>query len=438
MSIPLSFPDYTADIDCFLKRLFPIVRSITGNGNRDTLRVLQEIIPLTIKEYPTNQKVYDWVIPEEWNIRDAWVKDSKGNKVIDFKNNNLHVMSYSSPVKKRMHYKDLRKHLFCLPKLPEAIPYRTSYYENNWGFCLSYDDFQKKFDVNSEYDVFIDSSFTEGTLSIGELIIRGKSKKEYLISTYICHPALANDNLSGVILSAFLAKELLNKVLNFSYRIIFVPETIGAIAYCANNEDEMKNIDCGFLVSCVGGPGTIGYKQSFKKNHYINAIIERSFQGHNVDYITYPFDINGSDERQYSSQGFRINMASITKDKYYEYNCYHTSLDNLDYVKAESINKSLMFYLCSVNQLDKNITYQNVYQNCEVMLGKHGVYPKIGGMQRPNDNINNELDIIRWLLFYCDGHMTLHEISAEANITIEILYQIAIKLEEKEILRRVG
>lgn len=428
--------DYTEKIDHYLRRLFPITRSITGAGNRETLRILQEIVPLQIKEYSSGQNVYDWVIPKEWNIRDAWIKNSKGDKIVDFQKNNLHLVSYSIPVHKKLTFSELKKHLYYREDLPEAIPYRTSYYEETWGFCVSYNDLNAHFHEDEEYEVYIDSSLTNGSLSIGELLIQGKSSKEYLISTYICHPSMANDNLSGVVLTAFLAKEFIKKELNFGYRIIFVPETIGAIAYCANNEEAMKRIDCGFVISCVGGPGKFGYKQSFDKDHLINKIIEQTFRESNEEHITYPFDIHGSDERQYSSPGFRINMATICKDRYYEYDYYHTSLDDLNFVKAATINHSLMLYLETISKLDKNITYKTQYP-CETMLSRHGLYPKAGGGLLPGNPKIDDLEKMLWLLFYCDGKADLFEISEKLNMDIGCLYSIAHKLEEKGVIARI-
>lgn len=425
--------DYAKQIDDYLHRLFPITRSITGGGNRETLRILQEVVPLEIKEYPSGQHVYDWVIPKEWNIKDAWIKNSKGEKIVDFKKNNLHLVSYSVPVHKKLMFSELKKHLHYREELPEAIPYRTTYYEETWGFCVSYNDLSASFNEKEEYEVYIDSSLANGSLSIGELLIQGKSSKEYLISTYICHPSMANDNLSGVVMTAFLAKELLKKKLNFSYRIIFVPETIGAIAYCANNEKAMKKIDCGFVATTVGGPGQLGYKQSFDKDHFIDRIIEQTFEENNKDYITYPFDIHGSDERQYSSPGFRINMATICKDRYYEYDYYHTSLDDLNFVKGATINYSLMLYLETISKLDKNITYKTQYP-CEAMLSKYGLYPKAGGSLLPGDPKINNLETILWFLFYCDGKTDMFKISEKLNTDIECLYSISHKLEEKGVV----
>ncbi len=425
-------------IDDYLKRLFPIVRSITGDGNRKTLNILKEIIPLNILEYSTGQKVYDWTIPKEWNIRDAWIKNSKGEKIIDFKLSNLHVVSYSTPIHKKIRLNELDKNLHYLENIPDAIPYRTSYYDENWGFCVSYNQYLELFNSGEEYEIYIDSKLDNGSLTLGELIIAGRSEKEHLLSCYICHPSMANDSLSGVIVTALIAKELfkLRGKLEYSYRIIFVPETIGAIAYCANNENKIKSIDRALVVTTCGGPGKYGYKQSWDKTCSINTMVEDVFKENEVDFNVYPFDIHGSDERQYSSQGFRINCTTITKDKYYEYDYYHTSLDNLDFVSPSSLDGTVDLYLQLISRMDKDIVLNNKYPNCEVMLSKHDLYPKIGGtISQPNsESSKNNLDTILELLFYCDGKVSLYNLSKQLNIELNILYDVAINLIDKGIL----
>ncbi|KPA14213.1 peptidase M28 [Candidatus Magnetomorum sp. HK-1] len=425
----------TSQIDNYLKKIFPITRSLTGKGNRETLKILQEIIPLSIIEYPTGQAVYDWIIPKEWKIKDAWIKDSSGKKIIDFKNSNLHVVSYSIPIHQTLSFAELEPHLHYREDIPDAIPYRTSYYKDNWGFCLSFKQFKSFFDSDDNYEVMIDSDFIEGSLSIGELVIEGKSKTEYLLSTYICHPSLANDNLSGIVTTAFIAKELLSiqDQLEYSYRIVFAPETIGSIAYCANNELHMKRIKAGLVLTTCGGPGSFGYKQSWDINHEINAMIEDVFNDNQINYKAYPFDIRGSDERQYSSPGFRINCVTLTKSKYYEYPFYHTSLDNLDFVTASQIQESLDLYLQLIGKMDKNLVYQNSVPNCEVMLSKHGLYPETGGAFKPDSNLSVS-DILLWILFYCDGKMSLYEISKRLKISLDVVFKEAKKLERKQIL----
>ena len=427
-------------IDSYLHRLFPICRSITGDGNRQTLKVLQEIIPISIKEYPSGRHVYDWVIPDEWNIRDAWIKDEEGNRLIDFNQSNIHVVSYSEPVNRKMRFEELKPKLHYLENLPEAIPYRTTYYKRDWGFCLTKAQYEIIESKNCLLDVCIDSDFNpNGSLTIGEIVIPGKRNEEFLVSTYMCHPSLANDNLSGLILTAMLSREILQgEQPNYTWRIIFVPETIGAIVYCAMNEERMKSIKAGLVVTTVGGPGKFGYKQSFDVTHSINKIIEQVFQENNIDYIIYPFDIHGSDERQYSSVGFRINTASITKDKYYNYPYYHTSLDNLAFVNGEQVAQTLTLYQEVIRKMDSDVIYKNRFPECEVMLSKHNLYPKIGGGQLPEANGKSELDLILWLLWYCDGDKSLISIASELGVDIESLMIISGVLEKKGVLQRIS
>jgi len=428
-----------SEIDHYLRRLFPITRSITGSGNRETLRILQEIAPINIKEYSSGTEVYDWVIPPEWRVRDAYIKNCHGKRLVDFQTCNLHLVSYSAAVSKVMDFAALKSHLHTHPELPEAIPYRTSYYQRDWGFCVSHEQLARLEAEGDRLEVVIDTEFDEnGSLTIGEVLIPGEMEEEILISTYFCHPSLANDNLSGIVLTAFLARQLLAGARPLhSYRLVFVPETIGAIAYCAMNEAAMKRIDAGVVVTTVGGQGGFGYKQSFDAKHPINALIEDVFHEAGLGFIVYPFDIHGSDERQYSSQGFRINVASITKDKYYEYPYYHTSLDNLDFITAKAITRSLELYLALLGRLDGNVRYRNLFPECEVMLSRHDLYPSIGGSQLPKVGSKDELDLSLWLLFLCDGRRTLYEVACQLEVEIVQLMPIVSKLVEKGVMARV-
>ncbi len=249
----------------YLSRLFPICRSLSGSGNRETLTVLQEIIPLQIKEYPSLKEVFDWQIPPEWNIRDAWIKNSDGEKIVDFQENNLHVVSYSVPVRAEMEFNNLVQRLHMLPEQPEALPYRTSYYSRDWGFCVTQSQLRDLEASTGPLSVCIDSSLDEeGSMTIGELRIPGRSNTEFIISTYICHPSMANDNLSGILITAFLARMMIKKgEPNYSWRFVFVPETIGAIAYLSDNEQNIQDIVGGLVVSCCGGPGPLATNQPF-------------------------------------------------------------------------------------------------------------------------------------------------------------------------------
>ena len=427
-------------IDELLKRLFPIYRSLTGPGNHQTLKILQENIPLTIKEFKSGKKVYDWVIPDEYDLRNAWIKTASGEKIVDFKDSNLHVVSYSVPVDEKISFKKLSERLFYLSDLPEAIPYRTTYYSKEWGFCVTKSQFDKLSKETDKLHVFIDSRFNpNGKMVYGDFVIKGQSDKEILISTYICHPSMANDNLSGPIMSCMLAKELMSSnYLNYSYRFIFVPETIGAIAYCHAYEKIIKEIDIGLIASTVGGPGQFEFKESWDSSHRINSIIENVFKKEKINYKKHSYDPHGSDERQFSSQKFRINCPVISKDKFYEYDYYHTSLDNLDFVKPENIFKSLKIYKNVIMQIEKDKIYKNKKDSCEVMLGKHDLYPKTGGAFLPKFSKKiSELDLTLWLLHLSDGKLTTHQIADILKIEEEYIDQMCKKLVDKKIFEKI-
>jgi aminopeptidase-like protein/spore coat polysaccharide biosynthesis protein SpsF (cytidylyltransferase family) len=427
------------EIDGYLQRLFPLCRSITGNPNRETLEILKELIPLNVHEVATGTHVYDWTIPDEWNIADAYIADSTGKRLIDFRVNNLHVVSYSTPVRMQMSWGDLKPHIHTHPALPAAIPYRTSYYLRNWGFCVTHAQSEMLEKLGGPFEVVVDSALTKGALTYGDLLIPGKSKQEILISCYICHPSMVNDSLSGVLLTAFLARQLIaTPSLRYSYRVAFVPETIGAIAYCFENEQALKKIDCGLVVTTVGGPGKYGYKQSFDHTHAINLLIEEVFNESGYDFIKYPFDIHGSDERQYSSQGFRINMATISRDKYYEYPEYHSSLDDLALVTADQIHDTLTLYRRLIEKLENRSIYRNRVPHGEVMLSQHELYPTAGGAQVPGIGAKSELDLILWALFYCDGKLDLKTIARRLDTSEETLTFIVDKLVAKGVLEVVA
>lgn len=429
----------TDEIRHYLERLFPVTRSITGPGNRETLGILQEIAPLDVLEYPSGCTVFDWTIPDEWQVREAWIKDSAGRTLVDFRHCNLHLVSYSDAVSGRFGIDELRPRLHSHEDLPDAVPYRTTYYRRDWGFCVTRAQMGALETADGPLEVLVDSEFDpDGSLTIGELLIPGESSEEILVSTYICHPSLANDNLSGTVMTAFLARELLAQGRpRRSYRFVWVPETIGAIAYCAMNEKAMEKIQSGLVVTSVGGPGNFGYKQAFNPDHSVNALIEEVFVEEGIDFITYPFDIHGSDERQYSSQGFRINVASLTKDKYYEYPYYHTSLDNLDFVQAEHVAESLRLHQKVLARLDVEPTYRSLVPGCEVMLSKHDLYPVTGGAQVPGTNETTELDLILWLLWMCDGRSGTHGIARRLGVSTSRVLEILAQLEEKQLVERV-
>ena len=419
------------EIDCLLKTLFPINRSITGKGNEKTLEILKGVCPIEIKSFDSGETVYDWKVPSEWNVNSAWIEDENGNKIVDFKENNVHLVGYSEPIDKVLTFEELDSHLHYLKDKRNAIPYRTSYYKRNWGFCLSYEQYAS-LDRTKKYRVKIDSEFNDsGKMVYGEAYKKGNSEKEILISSYICHPSLANDNLSGVVLSCLLFKHIMNLETEYSYRLVLIPETIGSIAWLKKNK--VENIIGGFIPTCVAGPDKIGYKPTFLENHEIDLAAQFALK--EIDCIEYKFEPIGSDERQYSSPAFRLPMASITKSKYYEYDEYHTSLDNLEFISAENLNKTLEVYKKAIYYLEHNKVYHRKFNECEFMLSKiKNLYPTIGGtICQPSMTKNhkeheyteeikgNIFDCFSWLMHCVDGETSLFEIQKKSNLLIDDL-----------------
>lgn len=441
-------------IDMLLTELFPICRSISGNGNRRTFDILSELIPLNKYEIKSGTRVFDWTVPKEWNIQDAWIKDSSGKKLVDFKNNNLHIVNYSMPYQGIVDYDELLTHLHTLPSNPDAIPYRTTYYKETWGFCLSHNELLEKFKPNEKYEVNIESSFNSaGSMTYADCRKKGSKKKEYLISTYCCHPSLANDNLSGLILSCLLFREILSFNTYYTFRLIIVPETIGCIAYLFNNQSNMHNVVGGYVITTVAGPGEFGYKSSFLGNHEIDIAANIALKDQN--YIKYPFIPDGSDERQYSSPGFRIPMGTITKDKYYEYNEYHTSQDNLNFISSDNLLETLKIYKKAIQLLEMNRIYKRTEPHCEFFLSKHGLYPTVGGKQQQPSHLGanshnsfcydittkissgDEIDAFSWLMHLLDGDESIFDIHIKSKIDVEILYNCAEKLKTANLVTEV-
>ena len=429
----------TKEIDSYLNLLFPLSRSLTGEGNLRTLKEISKIIKINIKRIPSEKKVYDWTVPKVWSVDEAWVRNSRTNeKIIDYNENNLHLVNYSSSFSGIIGSKQLLKKIYFHPKLKSAIPYKTSYFQKNWGFCVNQDIYKKILKSKDKFEVKIKTKFKKGNLVYGEKVIRGKSKHEILISTYICHPSMANDNLSGIILTAYLAK-FISSIKNryWSYRIVFIPETIGALAYLNKNESKMKKINFGLNICNVGGKGKFSYKKSFQNNHFLNDLIKEIFKNEKINLKEYPFDINGSDERQYSSQFFKINICSIFKDKYYEFKEYHTSKDNLKFVKAINIFKSLSIYQKLIEKIESQVIFQSTKIKGEAMLSKYNLYPKVGGDILPGKKNLSNLDITLWLLHLADSTKPIKQISNLLNIDEENILRIYKKFEKKNLVYRV-
>lgn len=413
----------------FIAELYPTCRSITGDGLRATLRRIGREIPLEIHEVATGTPVFDWNVPREWNIRDAWVKNPRGEKIIDFQRSNLHVVQYSVPVRKRLPLRELKEHLHALHDRPDCIPYRTSYYKEAWGFCLT----QRQLEglAEGEYEVAIDSSLADGSLSYGEHYLRGNRCEEVLLSCHACHPSLANDNLSGLALVTKLAMLLAGVSLNYSYRFLFIPGTIGSITWLARNEEQARRIRHGLVVACVGDPGKFHYKRSRRGNADIDRAVVKVLRDLGDEHAVRDFSPYGYDERQYCSPGFDLPVGSLTRTPHGCFPQYHTSADDLDFVRPEALAGSLAAYLSVIRVLEDNARYQNLSPKCEPQLGKRGLYRSIGGLP---DAGRLELAML-WALNLSDGSRSLLEIAERSELPFDLVHRAAQALVEHGLLK---
>jgi len=412
-----------------MKILYPICRSITGNSVRKTLEIIKNEIPIQTFEIPTGTPVLDWTIPKEWNIYDAYIKNSNGEKIIDFKNSNLSILNYSIPVHKKISFEELKDHLFYLQNQPDLIPYRTSYYNENWGFCLPYNLFCK-LDPKDEYEVFIDSTLESGSLTYGESFLKGELDQEIVFSCYICHPSLCNDNLSGPVLLLSLINILSKIKLKYSYRFLFIPETIGAIAWLHNNLGRLSKIIGGFVVTCIGDSGPFTYKKTRVGNSYIDKVVKKALKDSNLTYKIREFDPHGSDERQFSSPGFNLNFGSLMRTPYAEYPEYHTSADNLNFIRKENLASSLKIYYDVIKIIETDGIYINKYPHGEPQLGRRGLYDEIGG----HSDLSNLKKCIFWVLNFSDGNHSLLDISLKAKENYNVIKLATDLLLKKDIL----
>jgi len=414
-----------------IEKLFPLNRSITGNGVRETLSILLETIPLKINEVPSGTKVLDWEVPKEWNISDAWVKNSKGEKVIDFKNSNLHVLNYSVPVHKKVTIDELKDHLYTLPDFPDWIPYRTSYYNENWGFCLTHNELKKLDDT--EYEIFIDSSLKKGSLTYGEYYIKGALEDEILISTHICHPSLANDNLSGIAVATNLAEQLSKMQLRYSYRFLFIPVTIGSITWLSLNEDKVKNIKYGLVLTLLGDENKFNYKKSRIGDSQIDKIVENHFRDSKIGYEILDFAPYGYDERQYCSPGFNLPVGRLSRSIHGEFPEYHTSADNLNFVKPDKLFESINSIMSIINIIEANKKYLNTKPKGEPQLGKLGLFKKVGGQ---SDAKEYQMALL-WMLNMSDGNNSIVDISIQSGLKFNVLENAATALNKVKLLQEI-
>ncbi len=420
--------------------LFKINRSITGSGNRVTLRHIKKyFLNFKIKSFKSGTKVYDWKIPHEWNVSDAYIKDKYGKKIIDFKENNLHLVGYSKSVKKKITFRSLlAKHLHTNKSQQDAIPYVTSYYKKYWGFCIKYislKKLKKKYSNDEIFEVFINSKFKKnGSMQYGECFLKGKSKKEILISTYICHPSMANNELSGPIVSMSLLNYFMKKKLNYSMRFIFIPETIGSIAYINKNFKNLKkNCIGGYNLTCLGyNQKDFGCILSKYENNLCDKFLLQAYRDLKIKYKKFSFLKRGSDERQYNSPFIDLPIATVFKTKFGNYKQYHTSLDNFNIVTNKNIQRSFKLILKTIKIFQKKIIPFSRYK-CEPNMGKRGLYPLISRSSYVNEkhyNIKNFMDFLQ----YSDGKNDLEDISKRLNISMNEVKKIFLTLKNKKII----
>lgn len=419
MNINIDLKAESYQMQELISELYPICRSITGNGFRKTLHLIKEHIKLTLHEVPTGTEVFDWTIPKEWNIKDAYIKNSQGERIVDFHKSNLHVVNYSVPINQKMHFKELKEHLHTLPDHPNWIPYRTSYYKESWGFCLSHKQFLELQD--EEYEVCIDSSLEVGNLTYGEYYIKGEKPEEVLISCHACHPSLCNDNLSGIALATFLAKYLSQIKLSYSYRFIFIPGTIGSITWLCLNEHQIHNITHGLVVTCVGDSGKSTYKKSRRGDAEIDKAVTHVLKHSSKDYEIIDFFPYGYDERQFCSPAFNLPVGCFMRTPHGCFPEYHTSADNLDLVQPQYLADSFSKCLSVVQILENNKKYLNQNPKCEPQLGKRGLYRAIGGQA---DSKINELAMF-WVLNLSDGNYSLLDIADRSGLAFDSIYKAA-------------
>ncbi len=415
-----------------IREAFPICRSITGDGVRATLAMIQRRIPLAVEEVATGTAVFDWTVPKEWNVRDAWIKDPSGRKVVDFQESNLHLLNYSVSVHERLSLADLKPHLFTLPDKPELIPYRTSYYKEAWGFCLRHSTLESL--PEGEYEVFVDTTLADGALSYGECFLPGESEREVLLSTHVCHPSLCNDNLSGIAVMTALARELAARPRRrYSYRFLFIPGTIGSITWLARNEERTGRIAHGLVAANLGDAGNFHYKRSRRWGAEIDRAVVAVLKESGEPYGAEEFVPFGYDERQYCSPGFDLPVGSLTRTPYGRYPEYHTSADDLSFVTPEALEGSLRMYLAVIDLLEGNRRYLNLNPKCEPQLGRRGLYRAIGG---DDAGRSRELALL-WVLSLSEGRLDLLAIAERARLSFAAVRAAADALLEAGLLQEV-
>jgi len=427
---PLADPAAAGEaLFALVSELFPLHRSITGDGVRGTLARLSRHIPLVIHEVPSGTRVFDWTVPDEWNVRAAWIADATGRRVVDMRRSNLHLVHYSVPVRARLSLAELRPHLHSLPEAPELVPYRTSYYTPSWGFCVAHEQLAALAD--GEYEVCIDASLAPGSLTYGECFLPGETDDEVLVSTHICHPSMANDNCSGIALAAALAEALATRTSRrYGYRFVFVPGTIGSITWLARNEAGVDRIRHGLVLAGLGDASAFTYKKSRRGNAEIDRLVPRVLSDLGAPHAVRDFVPYGYDERQYCSPAFDLPVGCLMRTPHGGYREYHTSADDLAFVRPERLHESLRLVLAIVDALEANRRYVSQNPKCEPQLGRRGLYATLGGIDRRADEL-----ALLWALSLADGRHTVLDIADRSGMSFDAIDRAAHALSEHGLLK---
>ncbi len=414
--------------------LYPIHRGITGDGLRKTLTILKEHVPIVITEVPSGTQVFDWQVPQEWNVRDAYIKDSDGRRVVDYQESNLHVVNYSQPVRQTMAWDELKEHLITMPDRPDWIPYRRVCSNGSWGFCLSHTQFlQLDKHPDREYEVCIDAAFTDGSLTYGEVYLPGETEQEVLVSTHVCHPSMANDNLSGIAVATFLAKHLQTLELRYSYRFVYIPAVIGAITWLSENRRRTGNIKHGLVLSCLGDAGGPTYERSRRGDEEIDRALTIVLKQSGADHAIRDFDPTGYDQRQFCSPGFDLPVGCFMRTPNDQYPEYHTSADDLDFIHPHNLTDSWLKCALAIGILEGNRKYLNRNPFCEPQLGKYGLYTTFG-----DDGQNRSLQqAVLWVLNFSDGKHDLLDIAERSKLSFGVIEQAARALTRHGLLTEI-
>lgn len=415
----------------FATELYPICRSITGDGVRRTLRMIAKRIPLDLSEVPSGTEVFDWTVPKEWNVVDACIKDVTGRRVVDFQKNSLHLLNYSTPVHATVPLCELKEHLYTLPEHEDWIPYRTSYYAPKWGFCLTHRQMLAL--MEGDYEIYIDTKLENGSLTYGECYLPGQLTDEVLISAHVCHPSLANDNLSGIAIATRLAELLEGMDRRYSYRFLFIPGTIGAITWLARNRERAGRIRHGLVLTCIGDQGGFHYKKSRRGDAEVDRAAAHVLQHCGEPAQVLDFSPYGYDERQYCSPGFNLPVGCLMRSVWGSFPEYHTSADNLEFIKPASLARSLQVCASILDVLENNRRYVNCNPFCEPQLGKRNLYPTTGG-----ESIGQEIDARLWVLNLSDGEHSLLDIAERSGISFARINEAAKLLCGKGLLSPVS